>query len=96
MDRSKKKLHTQCIAKYSTKVLYVSITTAILLIFSTFAFASLAIPSNEQIQPAYALPESGCIAYDATTLTITVSCRSPVSLTDIYEQLGGAGNKCFI
>ena len=93
MDRSKKKLHHTCIAKYSTKVLYVGIITAILLIVSTFAFPSFSIPSNEQIQTAYALPESGCIAYDAATLTITVSCKSPVSLTDIYEQLGGAENK---
>ena len=63
------------------------------MILSTFAFPSFSIPSNEQIQTAYALPESGCIAYDAATLTITVSCKSPVSLTDIYEQLGGAENK---
>jgi parallel beta-helix repeat protein len=71
-----------------------NITTAILLIVSTFTFPSLSIPSNEQqIRPAYALAESGCITYDATTLTITVSCKSPVSLTDIYEQLGGAENK---
>jgi poly(beta-D-mannuronate) C5 epimerase len=93
-NRSRKKINHTRIAKRSTNVLYASVTTAILLIFSTFAFASLSIPSNEQqIRPAYALPESGCITHDPTTLTITVSCSAPVSLTDIYEQLGGAENK---
>jgi poly(beta-D-mannuronate) C5 epimerase len=93
-NRNRKKINNTRTAKRSTKLLYASVTTAILLIFSTFAFASLSISSDEQqIRPAYALPESGCITYDATTLTITVSCSSPVSLTDIYEQLGGAENK---
>jgi mannuronan 5-epimerase len=91
-NRSRKKIHHSRIAKRSAKVLYAGIATAIVLIFSTFAFASLSIPSNDQIRPAYALPESGCITYDPSALTITVSCASPVSLTDIYEQLGGAGN----
>src|SRR2546425_5901530 len=90
--RIRKKIYHICIGKYSTKVIYAGITTAIVLILSTFAFPSFSIPSNEQIQTAYALPESGCIAYDAATLTITVSCKSPVNLTDIYEQLG-AENK---
>jgi hypothetical protein len=76
-----------------TKVLYSSIITAILLLVSTLASPSFSIPSNDQIHAVYALPESGCIAYDAATVTITVSCKSPVSLTDIYEQLGGDGNK---
>jgi hypothetical protein len=62
-----------CIGKYSTIVRYVGIATAIVLILSTFAFPSLSIPSNDQIRPAYALPESACIVYDPTTLTITVS-----------------------
>src|SRR6187200_2695991 len=95
MNRITKKLCHTSTARCLTKLLlYASITTAIVLILSTFAFASLSIPSDEQqIRPAYALPESGCITYDATTLTITVSCSSPVSLTDIYEQLGGAENK---
>jgi poly(beta-D-mannuronate) C5 epimerase len=91
MNRIRTKLYHTCIPKRSTKVLYAGIATAIGLVLSTFAFASLAISSNQQIRPAYALPESGCITYDATTLTITLSCSSPVSLTDIYEQLG-AGN----
>jgi poly(beta-D-mannuronate) C5 epimerase len=95
MNRSTKKLyHTCCTAKCLTKVLlHSSITTAILLVVSTLAFPSLSVPSNDQIRPAYALPESGCITYDPSTLTITVSCKSPVSLTDIYDQLGGAENK---
>jgi poly(beta-D-mannuronate) C5 epimerase len=76
-----------------TKVLYSSIITAILLLVSTLASPSFSIPSNDQIHAVYALPESGCIAYDTATVTITVSCKSPVSLTDIYEQLGGDGNK---
>jgi hypothetical protein len=92
-NRIRKKIYHTCIAKHSIIIRYAGITTAIVLILSTFAFASFSIPSNEQIQTAYALPESGCIAYDAATLTITVSCKSPVSLTDIYEQLGGAENK---
>jgi len=92
MNRIRKEIYHLCIGKYSTKVRYAGITIAMILILSTFAFASFSIPVGEQqILPAYALSESGCIAYDATTLTITVSCSSPVSLTDIYEQLG-AGN----
>jgi poly(beta-D-mannuronate) C5 epimerase len=95
MNRSTKKLCHTSTARCLTKLLlYASITTAILLIFSTFAFASLSISSDEQqIRPAYALAESGCITYDPSALMITVSCASPVSLTDIYEQLGGAENK---
>ena len=94
MKRIRKRIYHICIGKYSTTVRYAGITIAMILILSTFAFASLSISSVEQqIRPAYALPESGCITYDATTLTITVSCSSPVSLTDIYEQLGGAENK---
>ncbi len=92
-NRIRKKIYYTYIAKHSIIVRYAGITTAIVLILSTFAFPSFSIPSNEQIQTAYGLPESGCIAYDAATLTITVSCKSPVSLTDIYEQLGGAENK---
>jgi poly(beta-D-mannuronate) C5 epimerase len=94
MNRTRKKIYHICISKYSTTVRYTGITIAMILILSTFAFASFSISVGEQqILPAYALPESGCITYDATTLTITVSCSSPVSLTDIYEQLGGAENK---
>jgi len=95
MNRSTKKLCHTSTARCLTKLLlYASITTAIVLILSTFAFASLSIPSDEQqIRPVYALPESGCITYDPSALMITVSCSSPVSLTDIYEQLGGAENK---
>jgi poly(beta-D-mannuronate) C5 epimerase len=93
MDGIRKKIYHICIGKYSTTVRYAGITIAMILILSTFAFASFSIPVGEQrIQAAYAIAESGCITYDATTLTITVSCSSPVSLTDIYEQLGGAGN----
>jgi hypothetical protein len=73
-NRIRKKIYHTCIAKHSIIIRYAGITTAIVLILSTFAFASFSIPSNEQIQTAYALPESGCIAYDAATLTITVSC----------------------
>src|SRR5512133_159974 len=94
MNRIRKKIYHICISKYSTTVRYTGITIAMILILSTFAFASFSISVGEQqILPVYALPESGCIVYDATTLTITVSCSSPVSLTDIYEQLGGAENK---
>ena len=65
-----------------------------ILILSTFAFPSFSILVGEPqiLSGAYAIAESGCVVYNPITLTITVSCNSPVSLTDIYEQLGGAGN----
>src|SRR6188472_4095578 len=80
------------IGKYLTTVRYAGITIAMILILSTFAFPSFSIPIGELQIAAYAIAESGCIVYNPTTLTITVSCSSPVSLTDIYEQLGRAGN----
>jgi poly(beta-D-mannuronate) C5 epimerase len=93
MNRIRKKIYHICTGKDSTTVRYAGITIAMMLILSTFAFASFSIPVGEQqILAAYAIAESGYIVYDPTTLTITVSCASPVSLTDIYEQLG-AGNK---
>src|SRR6188472_4195876 len=80
------------IGKYLTTVRYAGITIAMILILSTFAFPSFSIPIGELQIAAYSSAESGCIVYNPTTLTITVSCSSPVSLTDIYEQLGRAGN----
>src|SRR6187200_1322581 len=78
------------------KSIVCNITTGILLIVSIFVFPTFSIPVGEQqIQAAYGIPGSGCITYDATTLTITVSCKSPVSLTDIYEQLGAGNNALY-
>jgi hypothetical protein len=91
MNRIRKKF-TIYIGKYLITVRYAGITIAMILILSTFAFPSFSIPVGELQIAAYAIAESDCIVYNPTTLTITVSCRSPVSLTDIYEQLGGAGN----
>jgi mannuronan 5-epimerase len=93
MNKIRKKIYHICIGKHSTTVRYAGITIAMILILSTFVFANFSIPVGEQrIQAAYAIAESGCITYDPTTLTITVSCASTVSLTDIYQQLGGAEN----
>lgn len=77
-----------------TTVRYVRITIAMILVLSTFTFPSFSIPVGglQILSAAYAKAESGCIVYNPTTLMITVSCSSPVSLTDIYEQLEGAGN----
>lgn len=82
------------IGKYLTIVRYSYITIAMILVLSTFSFPSFSIPVGElqMISAAYAKVESGCIAYNHKTLLITVSCNSPVWLTDIYDQLGGAGN----
>ena len=91
MNRIRKKF-TIYIGKYLITVRYAGITIAMILILSTFAFPSFSIPVGELQIAAYAIAESGCIVYNPTTLTITVSCSSPVSLTDIYEQLGGFGN----
>jgi hypothetical protein len=87
MNRIRKKF-TIYIGKYLITVRYAGITIAMILILSTFAFPSFSIPVGELQIAAYAITESGCIVYNPTTLTITVSCSSPVSLTDIYEQLG--------
>ena len=92
MNRISKKLSID-IGKYLTTVRYAGITITMMLVLSTFAFPSFSIPVKElQILAAYAIAESGCVIYNPTTLMITVSCNSPVSLTDIYEQLGGARN----
>src|SRR5690349_11393344 len=93
MNRIRKKFTTY-IGNYLTKVRYFGINIAVILVLLTFSFSSFSIPVGELqiISAAYAIPESGCIVYNPTTLMITVSCSSPVSLTDIYEQLGGAGN----
>lgn len=76
-----------------TTVRYIGITITMTLVLSTFAFPSFSIPIGELqiLSAAYAKAE-GCIVYNHKTLMITVSCSSPVWLTDIYEQLGGAGN----
>ncbi|MGN6630721.1 MAG: right-handed parallel beta-helix repeat-containing protein [Nitrososphaeraceae archaeon] len=92
MNRIRKKIYHKHSGENLTTVRYTGITIAMILILSTFAFPSFSIPIGESQIAAYAIAESGCIVYKHTTLTITVSCSSPVSLTDIYEQLGGAGN----
>jgi poly(beta-D-mannuronate) C5 epimerase len=96
MNRIRKKITHTCIGKYLTTVRYAGVTIAIILILSTFAFGSFSIQvGQQQIKAAYAIAKSGCIVYDPTTLTITVSCAFPVRLSDIYQQLGAENNALY-